>query len=305
MDTNRQNFISINDFTKEELLSLLQRSAFFKKSFMENDIAAVGLEQCIVVHAFFENSTRTKNSFEIAATRLGMKNVSFNASTSSLSKGESLFDTLQTLDAMHPSVVVMRNSYSGACDFAVKNVQSSIVNAGDGKHGHPTQALLDAMTLQEVLGDLTFRKIGIIGDLLHSRVFRSNVQLLTKLGATVLYTGPNTLVPTYFEHENTLRVPTLHELLENCDAVIALRLQKERMGSGLVPSLGEYSKYFGLKNGNVSKYPQCFVLHPGPVNYGVEIDFEVANGSQSLIRQQVENGVFVRMSVLEHCVSCK
>ncbi len=256
------------------------------------------LEGVLVVNAFFENSTRTKSSFDIAAKRLGADVVSFGSSGSSISKGESLYDTLQTLDAMAPDCLVMRHRCSGAAEYASRHVRAHVLNAGDGTHEHPTQALLDAMTLIDEFGSLEGKTIGIVGDIAHSRVARSNMHLLPLLGAKVLVCSPPTLMPREWDISGVERVSSLTELLERCDAVMTLRLQLERMQSGLVPSFNEYHRHYALRQPVVSRFPQLKVLHPGPVNYGVEIDYELANGPQSLIRKQVANGVFIRMACL-------
>jgi aspartate carbamoyltransferase catalytic subunit len=257
------------------------------------------LRGCVVVNAFFENSTRTRTSFEIAAKRLGAHVINFNSVSSSVAKGETLFDTLQTLDAMSPDIIVMRHHSSGAAEFATHHVKSAVLNAGDGAHEHPTQALLDAMTLLDVFDSLAGKRIGIVGDVLHSRVFRSDSYLLNTLGAKIIIAAPPTLMPHDISAFKAELCGNAAELIRSCDAVMTLRLQTERMQGGLIPSLAEYASKYGLLNKHFTGYEHVYVMHPGPVNYGVEIEFEIANSPQSLIRRQVENGVFIRMACLK------
>ncbi len=267
--------------------------AFFSHSRESDELAGR-----VILNAFFENSTRTRSSFEIAALRLGARVVNFSSSGSSVAKGESLFDTLQTLDAMHPDAFVIRHSASGAAEFAASCVRAAVVNAGDGMHEHPTQALLDALSLLDALGSLEGKRIGIIGDLAHSRVFRSNYHLLRALGAKLFVCAPPTLRPREIDSFDVEQCSTAEDVVHCCDAVMTLRLQKERMQSGLIPSESEYARRYGLLNRLFVSRGNVLVLHPGPVNYGVEIEYEIANSSQSLIRTQVSNGVYVRMACL-------
>ncbi len=291
------NIISTENLSRLDFQHILDKARGYR-AFFSRESVADDLRGCVVVNAFFENSTRTRSSFEIAAKRLGAEVVNFSATGSSVAKGESLFDTLQTLEAMGPDVFVIRHPSSGAAEFATRTVQPPVINAGDGTHQHPTQALLDCMTLLDVFEILEGRRIGIVGDLLHSRVFRSNYYLLRALGAEVIVSAPETLCPHDMSAFDCQRVDNVRELIPLCDAVMTLRLQKERMNSGLIPSLGEYAKQYGLKTSDFRDRSGVYVLHPGPVNYGVEIEYELANSTQSLIRRQVANGVFIRMACL-------
>ncbi len=297
MKLETKHILGTESLSLEQVHQILDKArdyrAFFSQSKQSEE-----LRGRVMVNAFFENSTRTRSSFEIAAKRLGAEVVNFSASASSVAKGESLFDTLQTLDAMQPDVFVIRHRSSGAASFASGCVQAGVINAGDGMHEHPTQALLDVLTLLDVMGSLQEKTIGIVGDLAHSRVFRSNYHLLRLLGARVLVSAPPTLCPRDIRSFDVELLPDAQSLVSRCDAVMTLRLQKERMQSGLIPSEAEYARRYGLLNARFASHPEVWVLHPGPVNYGVEIEYEIANGKQSLIRQQVTNGVFVRMACL-------
>ncbi len=251
-----------------------------------------------VVSAFFEGSTRTKLSFELAARRLGADVLSFTASASSLSKGESLIDTLNTVDAMGVDLWVVRHSFSGAVDFMSGFSECSFINAGDGQHQHPTQGLLDILTMQQHFGDLTGKNICIIGDILHSRVARSTSILLKTLGANVGLLAPGTLLPYDVSDWGVSLFRTIDDAVEWADGLNILRIQRERMASGLLPSLEEFSNFFGVKMFHLNRKPNLLIMHPGPVNYGVEIDHDVAHAVQSVIQKQVTNGVAVRMAVM-------
>ena len=297
MTFHHKNITSTENLTAQDFQIILDKArqyrAFFSREKYSDD-----LKGCVVINAFFENSTRTRNSFEIAAKRLGADVVNFSTSGSSVAKGESLFDTLQTLYAMSPDLLVMRHGSSGASDFATEHVRLPVLNAGDGTHQHPTQALLDAMSLLDVYPTLQGKTIGIIGDLLHSRVFRSNYFLLQTLGAKIIVSAPKTLMPHDMSMFDVEILPNAEEMIDNCDAVMTLRLQKERMQNGLIPTMKEYASCYGLLNKYFVSKQNVLVLHPGPVNYGVEIEFEIANSEQSLIRKQVANGVFIRMACM-------
>ncbi len=261
-----------------------------------------------VLTLFYENSTRTRVSFEMAAQRLGARTITMTAAGSSVEKGESLLDTITTLDAMHPDVIVMRHSHSGAPEAAARWANAAIINAGDGWHAHPTQALLDAYTLRAALGDLRGKRIVIIGDILHSRVARSNCWSLPTLGAEVVLCGPPTMVSAKFATAYPHGVRVEHDLdraLAGADAAYALRIQMERAAGSAIPSLREYRARYGLTTARLDALinahivrPDLAVLHPGPMNEGIEIDPEVAHGPQSLVARQVANGVPVRMAVL-------
>jgi aspartate carbamoyltransferase catalytic subunit len=258
-----------------------------------------------VITLFYENSTRTRISFELAAKALGADVANMTATGSSVEKGESLLDTIKTLDAMGPALIVMRHPASGAAETAARWCRAAMVNAGDGWHAHPTQALLDALTLRETLGDLAGKRIVILGDIQHSRVARSNCWALTALGASVVLCGPPTLLPQSFADAYPDRAVSLtydlDRALEGADAVMALRLQKERMAGGFLPSLREYRRQYGLTPDRLAAHPDLPILHPGPMNEGIEIDPAVAHGPRSVIEQQVANGVAVRMAVLAWC----
>ncbi|HEX8142545.1 MAG TPA: aspartate carbamoyltransferase catalytic subunit [Pyrinomonadaceae bacterium] len=255
-----------------------------------------------VINLFFEPSTRTRTSFEIAAKRLSADAVNISAQTSSVTKGETLLDTARNLEAMAPDVIVIRHSSAGAPHQLARICQASIVNAGDGAHEHPTQALLDALTIREHKRRLEGLKIAIIGDILHSRVARSNIYLLTKMGATVSVAGPGTLVPQEFAdlvEEGVIVEPRIEGALEAADVVMILRIQRERQTSAFFPSMREYAVHYGLNLKRLSlAAPDAIVMHPGPMNRGIEIASDVADGERSLILDQVTNGLAVRMAVL-------
>jgi aspartate carbamoyltransferase catalytic subunit len=251
-----------------------------------------------VVNLFYEPSTRTRASFEIAEKVLSADSLSIATATSSVLKGETLLDTAKNLEAMNPDMIVIRHSASGAPHFLARHCRSAIVNAGDGAHEHPTQALLDALTLRQKKGRLEGLRVAIVGDLLHSRVARSNVWLLTKMGARVVLCAPPTLVPPGLESLAPVTFQ-IDEAVEDADAIMMLRLQQERMTGGYFPTVREYHKHFGLTEARVKRARRdVLILHPGPMNRGVEIASEVADGPYSVILDQVTNGVAVRMAVL-------
>jgi aspartate carbamoyltransferase catalytic subunit len=252
-----------------------------------------------VVNLFFEPSTRTRTSFEIAEKRLSADTLSIATATSSVTKGESLLDTVRNLEAMAPDMIVMRHASSGAPHLLARTCRSAIINAGDGTHEHPTQALLDAFTIREHKGRLAGLKIAIVGDLLHSRVLRSNVLLLNTMGADVWACGPATLMPAGLERFGVRATTSVNEAVEGADVVMMLRIQHERMHGHFIPSVREYFTLFGLTPERMRlAAPDAIVMHPGPMNRGVEIDSEVADGPFSVILAQVANGVAVRMAVL-------
>jgi aspartate carbamoyltransferase catalytic subunit len=252
-----------------------------------------------VVNLFFEPSTRTRTSFEVAEKRLSADTLSIAAATSSVTKGESLLDTVRNIEAMAPDMIVMRHSSSGAPHLLARMCRSAIINAGDGTHEHPTQALLDAFTIREHKKRLAGLKIAIVGDLLHSRVFRSNAILLKTMGADLWACAPPTLMPAAFDRFEVRATSSLDEAVEGADVVMMLRIQHERMHGHFIPSLREYFSLFGLTAARLRRAkPDVIVMHPGPMNRGVEIDSEVADGPYSVILEQVANGVAVRMAVL-------
>jgi len=254
----------------------------------------------MVVNAFFENSTRTRVSFEMAEKRLSADSVNIQASGSAMAKGETLLDTLQNIEAMRPDMVVIRHACSGAPHFLARHLSSHVINAGDGNHEHPTQALLDALTIRHAKGTLENLEVAICGDIAHSRVARSNAHLLRLFGSRVRVAGPPTMIPRGVEEALGVRVcRSVAEAVEGADVVMMLRIQKERMGADLFPSDREYARCFGLTRERLrGAKPDAIVMHPGPMNRGVEIDPDVADGDHSVILGQVENGVAVRMAVL-------
>ena len=275
--------------TADNFLNLLQ--APVKKTPALRDITIANL--------FFENSTRTRVSFELAEKRLGADVINFSSSSSSVKKGETLIDTVNNILSMKVDMVVMRHPAPGACMFLAKNVNSQIVNAGDGTHEHPTQALLDAFSIRKQLGDLQGKKIVIVGDIKHSRVALSNIYCLQLLGAEVMVCGPATLIPKHIEKLGVKISHNLDEALAWCDVANMLRIQLERQDQRFFPSIKEYSNLFGLNMERLNKVnKEIVIMHPGPINRGVEITSEVADSKQSIILEQVENGVAVRMAVL-------
>jgi aspartate carbamoyltransferase catalytic subunit len=253
-----------------------------------------------LINLFFEVSTRTQSSFELAGKRLGADVMNMSVATSSVKKGETLIDTAVTLNAMRPDIIVVRHAQAGAVHLLAKKVDCAVVNAGDGAHEHPTQALLDALTIRRNKGKIEGLTVAICGDILHSRVARSNILLLSALGARVRAVGPSTLLPPGIERMGVEVFRDMRAGLENADIVMMLRLQRERMQSGYIPSAKEYFRFFGLDEAKLKHAkPDALVMHPGPMNRGIEIDSSVADGERSLIREQVEMGVAVRIAVLE------
>jgi aspartate carbamoyltransferase catalytic subunit len=293
-----RHLLGIEPLEPENIVSILD-TADALREVLDRPIKKVpALRGKTVVNLFYEASTRTRSSFEIAEKVLSADSLSIATSTSSVQKGETLLDTAKNLEAMNPDMIVVRHSASGAPHFLARHCRSAIVNAGDGAHEHPTQALLDALTLRQRKGRLKGLRVAIVGDVLHSRVARSNVWLLTKMGAEVILCGPPTLIPPGIERlaPVTYRVD---EALEGADAVMMLRIQLERMAGGFLPTLREYHVRYGLTEARVKKARKdVSILHPGPMNRGVEIASEVADGPYSVILDQVTNGVAVRMAVL-------
>lgn len=299
---HRKDLLGIRNLTAEEITGILKTAENFREV-SEREIKKVPtLRGKTVINLFFENSTRTRTSFELAAKRLSADAVNISISTSSVAKGETLIDTALTLDAMSPDCIVVRHGSAGVPHQLAKISRAAVVNAGDGTNEHPTQALLDAMTIREHKHRIAGLKVAILGDILHSRVARSNIHLLTKLGATVRVSGPKTLVPDDFSHlveEGLIVTPTVEEAIEDTDVVMILRIQKERQDSAFFPTLSEYAIHYGLTQErlNLAKN-DAIVLHPGPMNRGIEIASDVADSSRSQILDQVKYGVAVRMAVL-------
>ncbi|HYJ91511.1 MAG TPA: aspartate carbamoyltransferase catalytic subunit [Pyrinomonadaceae bacterium] len=298
----RRDLLGIRDLTAAEIIGILDTAENFREINAREIKKVPTLRGKTIINLFFENSTRTRTSFEIAAKRLSADALNISISTSSLTKGETLIDTALNLDAMAPDAIVVRHSSAGVPHQLAKVSKAAIINAGDGANEHPTQALLDAMTIREHKGKIKGLEVAILGDIVHSRVARSNIHLLTKLGAKVRVAGPGTLVPSDFQYlvESGLSVkPRIEEAIEGADVVMILRIQRERQDSAYFPTLGEYSIHYGLTNErlNLAK-KDAIVLHPGPMNRGIEIASEVADSSRSLILDQVKYGVSVRMAVL-------
>lgn len=283
----------------EEIECVLDNAEGFKQTFQRSVKKVPTLRGKTVVNLFFENSTRTRTSFEIAAKRLSADVISFSVSTSSVAKGESLLDTARTIEALGSDIIVMRHSCPGAPHLLSRNLRSAIVNAGDGCHEHPTQALLDMFTMREKKGKLEGLNVVILGDILHSRVARSNIWGLKKMGANVRVVGPKTLIPKGIEDIGAEVCYDLKEGIKDADVINILRIQLERMASNMFPSIREYRLLYGLTERRL-RYarPDVLIMHPGPVNRGIEISQGVADGEHSVINQQVTNGVAVRMAVL-------
>jgi aspartate carbamoyltransferase catalytic subunit len=302
MGFNHKDILGLQYLAKEEI-ELLLKTAGNMKEINSRDIKKVPtLRGKTIVNLFYEPSTRTRTSFEIAAKRLSADTLNISASTSAVQKGETLSDTARNIEAMKPDIIVMRHAISGAHDYLAKRVSFSVINAGDGAHEHPSQALLDMLTMKEKFGKLEGLKVAIIGDISHSRVARSNIYGLTKMGASVFLAGPPTMMPIGIERLGKVTVcRSALEAVEGADVVMMLRIQLERQGKTLMPTLREYSRYFGLNRELLkAARPDVMVMHPGPMNRGVEICSDVADGPNSYIMQQVENGVAVRMSMLYH-----
>jgi aspartate carbamoyltransferase catalytic subunit len=298
----RRDLLGIRDLSAAEINGILDTAENFREINSREIKKVPTLRGKTVINLFFENSTRTRTSFELAAKRLSADAVNISVSSSSVTKGETLLDTALNLDAMAPDCIVVRHSSAGVPHQLAKVSKAAIVNAGDGANEHPTQALLDAMTIREHKKKIKGLKIAIVGDILHSRVARSNIHLLTKLGASVRVAGPKTLVPADFEHlvEKDLQVSKhIEDAIEDADVVMILRIQRERQDSAYFPTLREYAIHFGLTNDRLALAKKdAIVLHPGPMNRGIEISSEVADSSRSLILDQVKYGVAVRMAVL-------
>lgn len=294
---DRRHLLGVEALTAEEITRILDEAERYKHV-VERGEGLDTLRGATVVNLFFENSTRTRMSFEMAGKRLGAYVVNFDVATSSFRKGETLLDSVSTIVALGADYVVLRHSASGAARFIAPHFDVSIINAGDGEHEHPSQALLDAFTIREALGRIEGLRVAIVGDILHSRVARSLIWCLTTLGAQVTVVGPTTLVPQAFE---ALGVRVSHEFepgIEGADVIYLLRIQLERQRVGRFPSLGEYRRMYGLDEARLAcAKPDALVMHPGPVNRGVEIEDEVMHRANTLVVRQVENGVPVRMAI--------
>lgn len=294
-----RHLLGIEDLSVEEIRSYLDAGKRFKKD-LESTKKFDVLAGKTVVSLFYEASTRTRGSFEMAAKRLGADFIHMNADAStSVSKGETLVDTAKNLEAMNPDFLVLRHSSSGAPQLLARHLRIPIINAGDGFHEHPTQALLDALTIEEKFGNLKGLQVTIVGDIAHSRVARSNIHLLKKMGAKVTVCGPPTLIPPQMERHGVKVALRLEEALTGADVVMMLRIQFERQNDKQIPSTGEYFRFYGLHAESVKRMTKnAIIMHPGPLNRGVEIAPDVADGARSVILHQVTNGVAVRMGVL-------
>ncbi len=297
---SQRHLLGIEGLSAEDITGLLDLAEEFVDLNRQIEKKRTSLRGRTQINLFFEASTRTQSSFELAGKRLGADVMNMSVASSSMKKGETLIDTAVTLNAMHPDILVVRHQSSGAVELLARKVDGSVINAGDGAHEHPTQALLDALTIRRNKGRIEGLTVAICGDILHSRVARSNIILLNTLGARVRVVAPSTLLPPGIEHMGVEVFRDMREGLKDADIVMMLRLQRERMNGSFVPSTQEYFHYYGLDAKKLAyAKPDALVMHPGPMNRGVEIDSGIADGAQSLIREQVEMGVAVRMAVLE------
>jgi aspartate carbamoyltransferase catalytic subunit len=302
MPWNRKHLLTLEEISLEEIDQIHTTAAAFKKILGRSVKKVPALRGKTIVNLFLEPSTRTRMAFDMAAKRLSADVISFDAATSSTTKGETLRDTAQNIQALHADMIVIRHAAAGSPLYLSRILDIPVINAGDGAHEHPTQGLLDTFTMKEHLGELKGRKVVILGDILFSRVARSNIHALTKMGAAVTLVGPSTLVPHWF---TALGVTVSHDLksaLADAEVVMLLRIQHERQASSHFPSLGEYTSMFGLNQARAAWLnPKAIIMHPGPINRGVEIDSELADGRRSVILEQVANGIAVRMAVLYLC----
>jgi len=295
----RRHLLGLRDLSPEEINYILDTAQGFEQISTRSVKKAPPLRGKVVVNLFFEDSTRTRNSFALAAGRLSADLIEFTKKSSSVSKGETLLDTARNLEAMGIDIVVIRHSAAGAPKLLSRSISSCVVNAGDGFCEHPTQALLDLYTIRKIKGSLEGLKIAIVGDITHSRVARSNMWAMTKLGAEVIFVGPPTLIPSQAKNLPVTVSYSLDNVIEKVDVVYMLRIQFERLGGNPFPSVREYSHYFGLTLERMKRAkPDILVMHPGPINRGLEIESEVADGPNSVILEQVKNGLAVRMAVL-------
>ncbi|ACL69693.1 aspartate carbamoyltransferase catalytic subunit [Halothermothrix orenii] len=299
MALKRKDFLGLYNVEADEINEILDTAQAMKEIFTRTVKKVPTLRGKTIINLFFEPSTRTKSSFDIAAKRLSADVMSISKSSSSVAKGETLLDTARTLEVMGADVVVVRHSAPGAARFLAENLSASVLNAGDGAHAHPTQALLDMYTIKEKMGKIEGLNVLIIGDIAHSRVARSNIWGLTKLGARVRVVGPGTLIPRDIEEMGVEVYRDLDEALEGVDVVNILRIQLERQQKGLFPSIREYRHFYGMNEVRLRKLEdRALVMHPGPMNRGIEIESIVADGEQSVITEQVTNGVAIRMALL-------
>jgi aspartate carbamoyltransferase catalytic subunit len=300
MALSSKHLLGIKDLTAQDISTILQTAQQFKEVLQRPIKKVPSLRDITIVNLFFENSTRTRISFELAEKRLSADVINFSASASSVAKGETLLDTVNNILSMKVDMVVMRHGASGAPHFLAKHIPSAIINAGDGINEHPTQALLDALSMIDKFETLQGLKVALVGDIMHSRVAQSNIHLLKKMGAEVIVCGPPTLIPRHITEAFNVGIEyNLKKALEWCDVANVLRIQLERQNQVLFSSLREYNLVYGIKKNLLqSLSKKITIMHPGPINRGVELDSDVADGEQSIILQQVENGVAVRMAVL-------
>lgn len=299
MAFGKKDILGISELSAEEITSILDTAACMKSIILSGSKKTNYLRGKTVLTLFYENSTRTRVSFELAAKYMGADTVNINVSTSSVAKGETLIDTGRTLNAMQADVIVIRHSMSGAPYLLAKHINASVINAGDGMHEHPTQALLDMFTIREYYKELKGLKVAIIGDIYHSRVARSNIIGLVKMGAKPVVYGPSTLIPPEIEMMGAEVAPTINDAIYQADVVMGLRMQLERQKNALFPSKSEYARFFGINPVNISLAKKhALWMHPGPVNRGVEMTSNVIDGRSSVINEQVTNGVAVRMALL-------
>ncbi|NLO62978.1 MAG: aspartate carbamoyltransferase catalytic subunit [Clostridiaceae bacterium] len=299
MTLRSKDLLGINEMTAEEITEILDTAEMMKRVLTSGNKKTSHLQGKSVITLFYENSTRTRLSFELASKYMGSASANISTSGSSVNKGESLLDTVRTIDMMATDIIIMRHNQSGAPHFIAPFLKASVVNAGDGMNEHPTQALLDMFTMRERFGTLEGLKVAICGDIYHSRVARSNTLGLTKLGAKVFLYGPPTMLPIGIKEMGCTVAKSLDEAVEGADAVMGLRVQLERQSKSLFPSVAEYSKYFSILPDTLARAkPTAIIMHPGPCNHGVELPTVVYESPQSLINEQVTNGVAVRMAVL-------
>ena len=299
LEMSTKHLLGIKYITKDDINLIFKTAENFKEVINRPIKKVPTLRDITVANLFFENSTRTRISFELAEKRLSADTVNFSASSSSVKKGETLLDTVNNILSMKVDMIVMRHPAPGAHLFLSKHIDVNIINAGDGTHEHPTQALLDSFSMREKVGDLEGKKIVIVGDILHSRVALSNIFCLKKLGAEVMVCGPPTLIPKHIKNLGVQVSYNINEALQWCDIANVLRIQLERQNIKYIPSLREYSMYYGIRKSMLDKLDkEIIIMHPGPINRGVELSSDVADSEHSIILDQVENGVAVRMAVL-------
>ncbi len=299
MSFRHKHILGTEQLSREDIELILDTADSFKEINSREIKKVPTLRGKTIINLFYEASTRTRTSFEIAGKRLSADTINISASASSVVKGETLEDTAKNIEAMAPDIIVMRHSASGAPHYLAKRLDCSIINAGDGAHEHPSQALLDMLTIRQVKGRLDGLKVAIIGDITHSRVARSNLYAMTRMGATVRLAGPGTMIPPGIERLGAEVFTDINEAIRGADVIMMLRIQLERQGKTLLPTLREYARFYGLNPENLKLAKEdAIVMHPGPMNRGVEISSFVADGPQNVILDQVENGVAVRMALL-------